>query len=74
METRKAVDHLGVTPQGGRAGMRPIELSSLSPWWGEAALRLWTRLGDEWLSSKLGRGIRRVPPGEDAFAPSGWAG
>ena len=68
------MDSFGVTPQGGRAEMRPIELGGLSLGWGEAALRLWVRLGDEWRSSKLGRGIRRVPPGEDAFAPSGWAG
>lgn len=56
--------------------MRFIELGV---WFGGAAvrltLRLWVLLGDEWLSSELGRGIRRgVPPGEDAFVPSGCDG
>ena len=50
------------------------ELGGLSPGWGDADAASegvgW--LGD-WLSSKLGRGIW-VPPGEDAFVPSGWAG
>ena len=53
------MDSFGVTAQGGRAEMRLIGLGGLSPGCGEAALRLWVRLGDEWLSSKLERGIRR---------------
>jgi hypothetical protein len=45
--------------------------------WGivRLALRLWTwvGLGDEWLLSELGRGIRRVLPSEDAFVFGRWA-
>ena len=68
------MDGLGVTPQGGRANMRPIELGGSSPGWGDAdtaSVGVGWLVGD-WLSSKLGRGIW-VPPGEDAFMP-GWVG
>ena len=51
------MDQLGVTPQGGIL-VRLIELGGLSPGWGEAALRLWVRLGNERRSSELGRWIR----------------
>ena len=74
-ESRKAADGLGVTPQGGRAEMRPIELGGLSPGWSDAdaaSVGVGWLVGD-WLSSKLGRGIW-VPPCEDTFVPSVWAG
>jgi hypothetical protein len=66
---------LGVAPRGGRVLVRLIEFGV---WFGGAVrltLRLWVLPVDEWLSSELGRGTRRgVPPGEDAFVPSGCGG
>ena len=51
------------------------ELGDLSPARGEAdtaSVGVGWLVGD-WLSNKLGRRMW-VPPGEDAFVPSGWAG
>ena len=68
------MDQLGGTPRSG-ISVRLIELGGLSPGWGEAALRLWVQLWNEWWSSELGRWIRRgYLVVREMFVPSVWAG
>ena len=73
-EPREGANGLEVAPWGGSLDVA-YELGGSSPARGEAdtaSVGVGWLVGD-WLSSKLGRGIW-VPPGEDGFMPSGWAG